>query len=85
MSKSGDGEGGGGGGVCLTANEGPVRIQYKCLVPIYVFPRNEIARLFRASSVDLLSNNILSALRFKDDCLLNILEMIVFSVYHDYY
>jgi hypothetical protein len=21
-----------------TANEGPVRIQYKCLVPIYVFP-----------------------------------------------
>jgi hypothetical protein len=22
----------------LTANEGPVRIQYKCLVPIFVFP-----------------------------------------------
>jgi hypothetical protein len=21
-----------------TVNEGPVRIQYKCLVPIYVFP-----------------------------------------------
>jgi hypothetical protein len=24
--------------MCCTANEGPVRIQYKCLVPIYVFP-----------------------------------------------
>jgi hypothetical protein len=23
--------------VACTANEGPVRIQYKCLVPIYVF------------------------------------------------
>jgi hypothetical protein len=30
-----------------TANEGPVRIQYKCLVPIYVFPeRNCAASLF---------------------------------------
>jgi hypothetical protein len=25
-------------GLPFTANEGPVRIQYKCLVPIYVFP-----------------------------------------------
>jgi hypothetical protein len=24
-----------------TVNEGPVRVKYKCLVPIYVFPRNE--------------------------------------------
>jgi hypothetical protein len=24
--------------LCFTANEGPVRIQYKCLVSIYVFP-----------------------------------------------
>jgi hypothetical protein len=23
---------------CYTANEGPARIQYKCLVQIYVFP-----------------------------------------------
>ncbi len=27
-----------------TANEGPVSIQYKCLVPILCIPRNEIAR-----------------------------------------
>jgi hypothetical protein len=27
----------GGLKVCHTANEGPVRIQYKCLVPIFVF------------------------------------------------
>jgi hypothetical protein len=25
--------------VQTTANEGPVRIQYKCLIPIYVFPK----------------------------------------------
>ncbi len=25
-------------GIICTANEGPVRVQYKCLVPIYVFP-----------------------------------------------
>ncbi len=31
------------------------------------------------------ATNILSALRFKDDYLLNILLMIVFCVYHDYY
>jgi hypothetical protein len=24
--------------VTINANEGPVRIQYKCLIPIYVFP-----------------------------------------------
>jgi hypothetical protein len=24
--------------LCCTANEGPVRIQYECLVPTYVFP-----------------------------------------------
>ena len=27
-----------------TANEGPVRIQYKCLVPIYVFPEMKLCR-----------------------------------------
>ncbi len=26
------------GAMTYTANEGPVRILYKCLVPIYVFP-----------------------------------------------
>ncbi len=28
--------------VSLTASEGPVRIQYKCLVPIYVFPERKL-------------------------------------------
>ncbi len=29
--------------VLYTANEGPVRIQYKCLVPIYVLPEMTIS------------------------------------------
>jgi len=29
------------GRVC-TANEGPARIQYKCLVPIYIFPEMKL-------------------------------------------
>jgi hypothetical protein len=29
-----------------TANEGLVRIQYKCLVPIYVFPEMKLPGLF---------------------------------------
>ncbi len=28
-----------------TANEGPVRIQYKCLVPIYVYPEMKLCSL----------------------------------------
>jgi hypothetical protein len=28
-----------------TSNEGPVRIQYKCLVPIYVFPEMKLCGL----------------------------------------
>ncbi len=28
--------------VHCTANEGPVRIQYKCVVPIYVFPEMKL-------------------------------------------
>jgi hypothetical protein len=35
------------------ANEGPVRIQYKCLVPIYVFP--EMKLLFQKQNYDVLS------------------------------
>jgi hypothetical protein len=38
-----------------TANEGPVRIQYKCLVPIYVFP--EIKLLFPKQNYNVLSPN----------------------------
>jgi hypothetical protein len=26
----------------FTANEGPVRIQYKCLVPVYVYPEMKL-------------------------------------------
>ncbi len=29
-------------GIICTANEGPVRVQYKCLVPIYVFPEMKL-------------------------------------------
>jgi hypothetical protein len=29
-------------GILCTANEGSVRIQYKCLVPIYVFPEMKL-------------------------------------------
>ena len=36
-----------------TANEGPVRIQYKCLVPIYVFP--EMKLLFPKQNYNVLS------------------------------
>jgi hypothetical protein len=28
--------------ISRTANEGPVRIQYKCLVPVYVFPERKL-------------------------------------------
>jgi hypothetical protein len=38
-----------------TANEGPVRIQYECLVPIYVFP--EIHLLFPKQNYNVLSPN----------------------------
>jgi hypothetical protein len=36
-----------------TANEGPVRIQYKCMVPIYVFPK--IKLLFPKQNYNVLS------------------------------
>ena len=32
-------------GIECTANEGPVRIQYKCLVSIYVFPEMKLCSL----------------------------------------
>ncbi len=38
--------------ICI-ANEGPVRIQYKCLVPIYVFP--EMTLLFPKQNYNVLS------------------------------
>ncbi len=36
-----------------TANEGPMRIQYKCLVPVYVFP--EMKLLFPKHNYNVLS------------------------------
>jgi hypothetical protein len=41
--------------VSCTANEGPVRIQYKCLAPIYVFP--EMKLLFPVQNFNVLSLN----------------------------
>ncbi len=49
-------EGGGGCNTCLfiyTANEGPVKILYKCLVAIYVFP--EMKLLFPKQNYNVLS------------------------------
>ncbi len=41
----------------LTANEGLVRIQYKCLDPIYVFPEMKLALLFPKQNYNVLSPN----------------------------
>jgi hypothetical protein len=41
----------------LTANEGLVRIQYKCLVPIHVFPEMKLALLFPKQNNNVLSPN----------------------------
>ncbi len=42
-----------------TSNEGPVRIQYKCMVPIYVFPQMKL--VYCATSLFLKQNyNVLS-------------------------
>jgi hypothetical protein len=45
--------------MCYAANEGPVRVQYKCLVPIYVFPEklNCAASLFLKQNYNDLSPN----------------------------
>jgi hypothetical protein len=41
-----------------TANEGQMRIQYKCLVPIYVFPEMKLlASLFPKQNYNVLSPN----------------------------
>jgi hypothetical protein len=42
----------------LTANEGPMRIQYECLVPIYVFLVMKVrASLFPKQNYNVLSPN----------------------------
>jgi hypothetical protein len=47
-----------------TANEGPVKIPYKCLVPIYVFP--EIKLLFPKPKCNVLSPNSYTHISWKD-------------------
>jgi hypothetical protein len=45
---------------CNTANKGPLRIQYKCLIPIYVFPEIKLcsaASLFPKQNYNVLSPN----------------------------
>jgi hypothetical protein len=48
----------------LTANEGPVRIQYKCLDPIYIFP--EIKLLFPKQNYNVLSPNSYTQISERD-------------------
>ncbi len=40
-----------------TGNEGPVRIQYKCLVPIYVFPEMKLCSLVLKQNYNVMSPN----------------------------
>ncbi len=47
-----------------TANEGPVRIQYKCLVPIYVFP--EMKLLFQKQNYNVLSSSSYTHISVRD-------------------
>ncbi len=47
-----------------TANEGPVRIQYKCLVPIYVIP--EMKLLFTKHNYNVLSTSSYTHISVRD-------------------
>jgi hypothetical protein len=49
---------------CRTANEGPVRIQYKCLVPKYVFP--EMKLLFPKQNYNVLSPSSYTHISVRD-------------------
>ncbi len=46
------------------ANEGPVRVQYKCLVPIYVFP--EMKLLFPKQNYNVLSPSSYTHISVRD-------------------
>ncbi len=48
----------------FTANEGLVRIQYKCLVPIYVFP--EIKLLFPKQNYNVLPSTFYTHISLRD-------------------
>ncbi len=47
-----------------TANEGPVRIQYKCLVPIHIFP--EMKLLFPKQNYNILSPSSYTPISVRD-------------------
>jgi hypothetical protein len=47
-----------------TANEGPVKIQYKCLVPLYVFP--EMKLLFPKENYNVLSPSSYTYISVRD-------------------
>ncbi len=47
-----------------TANEGPMRIQYKCLVPIYVFPERKL--LFPKQNYNVLSPSSYTPISVRD-------------------
>jgi hypothetical protein len=47
-----------------TANEGPVKIQYKCLVPIYVFP--EMKLIFPNQNYNVLSPSSYTHISVRD-------------------
>jgi hypothetical protein len=49
------------------ANEGPVRIKYKCLVPIYVFPEMEL--LFPKQNYNVLSPSSYTRISVRDLCI----------------
>ncbi len=53
-------------GICplRTANEGPVRIQYKCLIPAYVFP--EMKLLFPRQNYNVLSPSSYTHISVRD-------------------
>jgi hypothetical protein len=50
--------------VCYAANEGPVRIQYECLVPIHVFP--EMKLLFPKQNFNVLSPSSYTHISVRD-------------------
>jgi hypothetical protein len=47
-----------------TTNKGPVRIQYKCLVPIYVFPERKL--LFPKQNCNILSHSSYTRISVRD-------------------
>jgi hypothetical protein len=47
-----------------TGNEGPMRIQYKCLVSIYVFPERKL--LFRKQNYNVLSPSSYTHISVRD-------------------